>query len=293
MRFAERMGFVDLDFLQINVINNRLRNRIWNLVNSIINDPAISFCNELIAEVVLDRCGMETNDYYDNMSTIKSLIQNTDDEYDWFMPYEVLEAMLDCLEIAANSLYLSPKNQDEGSIIQLCERFENKIKKIMKEEKSGYRLLNGKFVAVTSEEELEAIDDSMKTLYSSVNQHMQKAIEAFSSKINPDYESTIKNAISAVESMCSIIIGKDKTLNEALKQLENNGVKIHPALKDAFIKLYAYTSDETGIRHGGIDFQNVPQEDAKYMLITCSAFINYLVEKYNNCGLGGNNNDLS
>jgi len=51
-------------------------------------------------------------------------------------------------------------------------------------------------------------------------------------------------------------------------------------MKSAFGKLYGYTSDGTNIRHGGIDFSHAPAEDAKYMLVSCSAFINYLKEKY-------------
>ena len=46
------------------------------------------------------------------------------------------------------------------------------------------------------------------------------------------------------------------------------------------LALYGYASDENGIRHGGIDFKNAPAEDAKYMLISCSAFVNYLMEKW-------------
>lgn len=34
------------------------------------------------------------------------------------------------------------------------------------------------------------------------------------------------------------------------------------------------------IRHGGMDFKNAPAEDAKYMLVSCSAFVNYLIEKW-------------
>ncbi len=55
---------------------------------------------------------------------------------------------------------------------------------------------------------------------------------------------------------------------------------IHSAMKAGFEKMYGYTSDADGIRHGGIDFTNAPAEDAKYMLISCSAFVNYLVEKF-------------
>ena len=70
------------------------------------------------------------------------------------------------------------------------------------------------------------------------------------------------------------------TLGNTLKKLEANGVMIHRAMKAGFEKMYGYTSDADGIRHGGIDFTNAPAEDAKYMLISCSAFVNYLVEKF-------------
>lgn len=50
-------------------------------------------------------------------------------------------------------------------------------------------------------------------------------------------------------------------------------------MERAFSNLYVYTSDENGIRHGRIDFTNAPEEDAKYMLLSCSAFVNYLIAK--------------
>jgi hypothetical protein len=33
-----------------------------------------------------------------------------------------------------------------------------------------------------------------------------------------------------------------------------------------------------------MDFKDVPAEDAKYMLVSCSAFVNYLVEKWSKIG---------
>ena len=99
----------------------------------------------------------------------------------------------------------------------------------------------------------------------------------------PDYENSIKESISAVEAMCCIITGmtgKQATLGNAIKKLKDCGVHIHSAMESAFSSLYGYTSDENGIRHGGIDFANTPAEDAKYMLISCSAFVNYLIEKW-------------
>ena len=66
----------------------------------------------------------------------------------------------------------------------------------------------------------------------------------------------------------------------AIKKLKDSNVHIHNAMEKAFLALYGYTSDENGIRHGGIDFTSVPSEDAKYMLVSCSAFVNYLMEKW-------------
>ena len=68
---------------------------------------------------------------------------------------------------------------------------------------------------------------------------------------------------------------------ELLKQLEQK-VPLHPSLKDAFNKLYGYTSDEGGIRHalteGGREatFDEAKYSSGSVMLVTCSAFINYV-----------------
>ena len=52
-------------------------------------------------------------------------------------------------------------------------------------------------------------------------------------------------------------------------------------MKNAFSALYGYASDSGGIRHKLLeDDINVKMEDAKFMLITCSAFINYLKAKF-------------
>ena len=51
-------------------------------------------------------------------------------------------------------------------------------------------------------------------------------------------------------------------------------------MKNAFISLYGYTSDKSGIRHNnGVD-ENTTFEEAKYMLVSCSAFLNYLIQVY-------------
>jgi hypothetical protein len=85
--------------------------------------------------------------------------------------------------------------------------------------------------------------------------------------------------MSAVESAVRIITGDHKaTLGDALKKLDS--VKaLHPALMQAMGKLYGYTSDEGGIRHSLIDFSKVDEADAKFMIVACSAFMNFCVRR--------------
>ena len=64
--------------------------------------------------------------------------------------------------------------------------------------------------------------------------------------------------------------------------IEKEGrIELHSALKKGFKSIYGYTSDSDGIRHGmGLTEEtNLDYEDAKFMLISCSSFINYLKVK--------------
>ena len=69
------------------------------------------------------------------------------------------------------------------------------------------------------------------------------------------------------------------TLGKALKMLEEKGVPLHRSLNAGFEKLYGFTSDADGIRHAGLNTSNVDADLAKFMLVSCSAFVNYLRSK--------------
>ena len=161
----------------------------------------------------------------------------------------------------------------------MCKIFNE----ILEDEASAYRILNNQVIPITNDFELKAIEGASDTPYNAVNTHITKALDLYSDRKKPDYENSIKESISAVEAICCIITGlsgANATLGKALKKLKENGVHIYPAMESAFSSLYGYTSDENGIRHGGIDFTEAPSEDAKFMLISCSAFVNYLIEKW-------------
>lgn len=168
---------------------------------------------------------------------------------------------------------------DENTYAKMANEFNH----ILEDEVSAYRILDRFVVPITNKAELATIEEAKSTPYDSVRTHVSKALALYADRKAPDYENSIKESISAVEAMCCIITGltgAQATLGAAIKKLKDNGVHIHRAMETAFSSLYGYTSDENGIRHGGIDFTNAPAEDAKYMLISCSAFVNYLMEKW-------------
>jgi len=64
-----------------------------------------------------------------------------------------------------------------------------------------------------------------------------------------------------------------------VKKLKDKGVEIHPAFEGALEKMYGYTSDAQGIRHALLDESTLDSADALFMLVSCSAFVNYLKGK--------------
>jgi hypothetical protein len=162
--------------------------------------------------------------------------------------------------------------------------FISKIENSLKREVAAYRIINYKVVPITSVTEIEEIDQALRntSIWNPVNNHLSTSLKYLSDRENPDYRNSIKESISAVESLC-VIITKDKkaSLGTALARI-NKEWSIHPSLKSAFTSLYAYTSDESGIRHKLLENGNeISFEDAKFMLVSCSAFVNYLKARIN------------
>ena len=134
----------------------------------------------------------------------------------------------------------------------------------------------------TTREEGEAIlqataDLSNAGLSGAVN-HLRKAADCIR---QGDPPGAVRESIHAVESTARSLDPKANTLKPALRSLEAAG-GLHPALKEAFSKLYGFASDEQGIRHALIDSPqaNVGQDEAVFMLGACASFSSYLARKH-------------
>lgn len=272
--FSEKYGYKEEKIIQHECISDDLRRRIWNLFSQQeikaggLSSKRLSQTlngEQTIVEKIADRMGFLIDTSSKEQTIETQLKKKVLQFFSWFEVYDFIEIHLSFL----------PENERVIRMEQYNELFE--------QEKSGYRIVAGEVAPITNKSEIESIERATNTPYVSVNQHIKKALSFYADIKNPDYENSVKESISAVEAMCCIITGMtgaQATLGAAIKQLKAGGVHIHGALEKAFLALYGYASDENGIRHGGIDFTNVPAEDAKYMLISCSAFVNYLIEKW-------------
>ena len=81
---------------------------------------------------------------------------------------------------------------------------------------------------------------------------------------------------------------KNATLPGALARLRNK-VNLHEDFEQGFKKIYDYTSDADGIRHSLLEKPNIDSDDARFMLVSCSAFVNYLMRLAEKSGVISNN----
>jgi len=176
-------------------------------------------------------------------------------------------AVYDFVEFVAGSP--RPKNEAD----QLIAKFNTTLEKHL----SAYRFVGLTLAPITSEEEITAVEQAMSHggQFKPVVAHLETALARLADRASPDYRNSIKESISAVEAVCQIITGEPKaTLGQALKKID-----VHPALEQGFSKIYGYTSDTSGIRHPLSEESTVDAEDAKFFLVSCSAFVNYLIAK--------------
>lgn len=280
MKFSERIGkrTIKVD-IQIDSIDEDLKNSLWSLIcvhlldrmkryrfvkqsplRNVIKDIWFSHFKEPIDKIPIT-----------NESLTKELRQR-------FFYWDYLE-IYDFIDFMANIQDQYINN----------EEIVNSFNSILKLELSGYRFVNGQLAPITNEEEIKEIEKAINSTEAGnlkgVSIHLAEALNKLSDKKNPDYRNSIKESISAVESICQQITQDPKAeLGKALKKLKTK-IPIHGALEQGFIKIYGYTSDGDGIRHALMDEPNLDQEDALYMLITCSSFVNYLIIKATKMGL--------
>lgn len=274
MRFSERMGFTEREVpFQRENMNDDLRTSLWNvtkasLIDGISSDrwhvddnPYIKdFATCLYAELLK----FPIDDIPETVRDFEKIIRAIFERSECYVVYDVIESVVDWCN--------SKRNIDFSGIVDEYNR-------ILERENSAFRFVNNQLMEVTSTEEIQEIENvfSQDDKFLHVKEHLNQAMSLLAKRDDPDFRNSIKESISAVESLVKLLVGSKGTLGQLLKHMERDGV-ISPALQKAYSSLYGYTSDANGIRHALMDEHNLAYADARYMLVICSAFVNYVIE---------------
>lgn len=258
----------------------------------ILSNAIVKLCDDVFPSsdyLVLDPIDKERQDFLKAMLSEvfneTNFLKNHIDEIDVFKKLDSVcksaykNEVLDLIEFICNYIYQVYQRKGIKSQIKAVYKDFNAL---FEKEFVGYRFVGEHIVAITDDVEIKEIEQSLSIKFKGCKTQIQNALRLLSDRENPDYKNSIKESISAVESICQIITENNKaTLGQALKNLEDKGIKMHSALKNAFSSLYGYTSDEGGIRHAeGMFESEVTFEEAKFMLVSCCAFVNYLIAEY-------------
>lgn len=278
--FSQRKGLKPIrSVIQVDSMDKSLRNRLWNALTIIYWDTAGPWLPDSENSRINVLCQALWHLYFGKtIDVIKDSWQSTLHEIkDYFFTCKWNE-VYDFIEFVA-SHYPQESHVHE----KLNEKFMNACNSILKQDLSAYRFIDGKIVQITSEEEINEIEKALDipTPLKPVKKHLTKALNLLADRKKPDYGNSIKESILAVEAICGLITKNPKTtLGQALKEIDKtNTIEIHPALKKAFGNLYGYSSDADGIRHALLEKTDLDIEDATFMLVSVSAFINYLRSK--------------
>jgi len=277
MKFSQRHGYTPVkNTIQLESMDGELRNALWSvltlhywdsvywndeilnrrrLLSNIGNEAMLALCQRLWLHFFKKPLDTLPHDFDEVNSRLRKFFF----ESKWYEVYDFIE-------------FVSQEYPDERRNAE----FVHAANIFLEKEVAAYRFVDCHIVQITAPEEIEAIESATVAQKGAVREHLGRALQLLSDRRAPDYRNSIKESISAVEALAQSASGSDKgTLGGLLKQLARMH-PLHPALEAAFTKLYGYSSDAKGIRHALLDEDRITFEEAKFMLVACSAFVNYV-----------------
>lgn len=280
--FAERMGHRAVRSLtQSDSLDDETRTELWNvtdILRTILQKAArsdYSKTQDNLLRAIWTRVFKLAADERSRDDQVWTRIKERMLRAEWFDVLDLIEQL---------TVYVE-RNEDhptKGVAAAIVTAYNGRFESHL----VGYRFIGLEIAPIDTTAEAQAVSDAIDDAASitGARHHLERAVDLLSDRQTPDYPNSIKESISAVEAVCAAVTG-ESTLGAAIKRLQSAGVKIHPALERAWSAMYGWTSDADGIRHGSIEAPEADQALAKYMLVTCSAFVSHVIEAGRKAGL--------
>lgn len=292
-RFVEKYGGKSFP-LQLDDLDDQLRNRLWNCFTRHFYDQhtklksfsafggkpsgveAVAITSSALEEVALRRVILDSVDplgvCIDNIPLemdrrrshgAYAFLKKKYIAFEWAQVYEFFD-----------QLFIHMPKPWKGE-------FQKKVNVVLEQENSGYRVVSGRVTPITDSFERSEVEEALARMSQASREHLDSALAMLGKnpKSEENYRAAAKEAISAVESVVREKTG-EKSLGTALKKIKKGSVA-NPTFIQAMEKLYGYTnSPDSGIRHSLLgEFTSIDFSDAKYFVVVCAAFVNFIYSK--------------
>ena len=112
------------------------------------------------------------------------------------------------------------------------------------------------------------------------DEQFERAVGYLNKRPDPDEENCVKDAVGAMEAVANIIAGTTGVQLNRLLDREQFTSGIHPTIRQAIDKIYAYRGAAPGVGHGQVGPSAVGLAEATWVLATSAATILYLASKF-------------
>ena len=275
--FSDRNSIKPISkIMQVDSLTDDTRIVLFNTLSNVLNHQIknIGYDEDILCKIMTEELFNEV--YYDRYhNNFDSLMA---DILEMFKT-ESYDVILTMIEFICSMVYETYEDYSNRTHYCLLNNYYDTFKVMnvaFEDEYIGYRFVEDRIVKITNDEEIKAIEESNSTPFDEVNKSISKSISFLSESSNKDYKNAIKEAIIAVEQLFNIILETNGlTLTNALGQICDK-IHIDINLKESIKNLYKYTNEVNGIRHGNNkNSDEISFDEAKYVLLICSATINY------------------
>lgn len=268
MTFSERNGYATRRLqYQGEAMDQPLRNHLWNTICTWYFEPRAP--QDLPHSVWRDYLFQPVDLF--NLAEARDLAREVMTDGPWAQAYDLVEYVTTFVDEQATA---SPFLYDPKPFIDA-------INEILDKHMAGWRILRGQVVPITAEMESDSVDDALTAVdanHAGASHHLRAAVSALSDRTDPDYANSIRESFLAVEGVAKAIVGdRKKTLGEAIGIIKRRTSAIDAGVLQGWSAMYGRASDADGLRHAGPLAPVFNAADARYMLVTASAFINLLL----------------
>jgi len=263
--FSEERGIVQKK-LQIECMDPKLKNMIWSALSE-----SFRFFNHSIYRE-------DWRDGPDQKLAFSLCVHHLGARRDQLTTQNAAYTVLDSFfkKAAWNEIYdlvqFIVQNYKGYSNVKI--RLINDLNKALVYGDSGYRIVEDRVVQMVSDEEINAIAESVHKGKNAWDRYILEALDDLSNRTNDNYEITVDNAIKAAETAMAMVVDRTSgTLTQLAGMIDEDILDGHIAA--AYKDFYSYSNKVA--RHINTEKERkISMGTAKLVLMNCVSLCNYL-----------------